>query len=68
VQVAVDPLVVPRPRLGFGGGATTKTSTSNCSVGVVQTPGGVAVNGSATLCADNIDATVVVHGFLTRDN
>jgi hypothetical protein len=37
-------------------------------VGVVQTPAGVAVNSSATLCADDIDASVIVHGFITRDN
>ena len=61
-------LTMRQALLSSGGGTTTKTSTSNCSVGVVQTPGGVAVNSSATLCVSNLDATVVVHGFLTRDN
>lgn len=56
--------------LSLGSGTTTSTSSENCSASVVQTPGGVAVKSGTTLCFSDIntDATVLVHGFIARDN
>jgi len=56
--------------LSLSSGTTTSTSSENCSASVVQTPGGVAVKSGTTLCFSdgNTNASVLVHGFIARDN
>lgn len=49
-------------------GTPISTSSTSCSGGAVQTPPGVAVKSGTTLCVGNTDASIVVHGFITRDN
>jgi hypothetical protein len=54
--------------LGLSAGTTTSTSTTNCSGGAVQVPGGAVVNSGATLCFGDDNGSVIVHGFIARDN
>jgi hypothetical protein len=54
--------------LTLGAGTTISTSSTNCSGGAVQTPPGVAVKRGTTLCISDPTASIVVHGFIARDN
>jgi hypothetical protein len=54
--------------LGFSGGPTISRGSTNCSAGTVETPGGVAIKSGPTLCVSDNNASVIVHGFITRDN
>ena len=54
--------------LSFAAGTTVSTNSTNCSGGTVQTPPGVAVKRGTTLCVSDTNASIIVHGFVTRDN
>src|SRR5262249_17963696 len=67
VSLAADNgVTLTRSFLGLSAGTTTSANGRTCYVGAVQTPGGVAMNSSAKLCVSDINASVVVHGFIAR--
>jgi hypothetical protein len=68
VRLSADNGSLTDPFLSIGTGTASSTSSTNCSGGSVQTPPGVAVKSGTTLCIVDPNATIVVHGFITRDN